>query len=109
MPLQNKCIQMNCFYLLIYIGKYLFVQKMPALFHPGVNSLSSVSDCFQYLMSTNSKYVDIAAVALELQNLYRQVCNVPPSCPWVAGGVDAAFHPVFVVTNTPRPRAAAQA
>lgn len=34
--------------------------------------IPSVSNCFQFLVSTSCKSVDIAAVALELQQLYRQ-------------------------------------
>lgn len=38
--------------------------------------MSSVSNCFQFLTSTTCSSVDIAAVALELQHLYRQASNL---------------------------------
>lgn len=36
-------------------------------------TLFDVEFCFQYLATCSSEYVDISALALELQRLYRQV------------------------------------
>ncbi len=36
-------------------------------------SVDPVEFCFQYLASSSSEYVDLSAMALELQKLYRQV------------------------------------
>lgn len=65
-----------------------FLHQLNERLHDGqmsncVVSFPSVSNCFQCLTSSNCASVDLAAVALELQNLYRQVSSAPSPPPAV--------------------------
>lgn len=48
----------------------MFPGDFPCVHHFGY---MNVELCFQYLGSSSSEYVDLSAMALDLQKLYRQV------------------------------------